>query len=255
MAEQCVSTNSTTDNEQSNLYFPQALFRTLGDLNRINCKAVSVMLSLISGVGGNGAVQTTQAAVAQQCKISLKAVAKAIADLEDAGLIGSVHASSQPGGVLACVVNVDLARLEKPDETSLSPVVESVWSMSRRDEVVKVPAYTIEALAAYVPLGEDCVGLMLLLLMKMDRDRVVRIDMDLLPHYYTIRRDRLDYAVSGLIDHGWVHSVDQEALQEGFLSCVVHSVFVDSDFKTLIGFFHPLLPNTCKRIEGLLSFE
>lgn len=121
--------------------------------------------------------------------------------------------------------------------------------MSRQDEVVKVPAYAIEALAAYVPLGEDSVGLMLLLLMKMDCNRVVRIDADLLPHYYTIRRNRFDYALSGVIKNGWVHSVDQQALQSGFLSCIVHSVFVDSDFKTLIGFFNPLLPNTCKRIE------
>jgi len=127
--------------------------------------------------------------------------------------------------------------------------------MNCQDELVKVPAYAFEALAAYVPLGEDCVGLMLLLLMKMERNRMVRIDTDLLPHYFTIRRDRLECAMSCVIKKGWVHSVDQQALQEGFLSCVVHSAFVDSDFETLIAFFHPLLPNTCKRIEGALSFE
>lgn len=98
MAEQCVSTNIATDNEQSNLYITQDLFGTLGDLNRINRKALSVMLNLISGVGGNGAVQTTQAAVAEQSKISLKEVAKAIADLEGAGLIDSVHACSEARG-------------------------------------------------------------------------------------------------------------------------------------------------------------
>lgn len=64
--------------------------------------------------------------------------------------------------------------------------------MHPQDELVKVPAYAFEALAAYVPLGEDSVGLMLLLLMKMDRNRMVRIDTDLLPHYFTIRRDRLE---------------------------------------------------------------
>lgn len=127
--------------------------------------------------------------------------------------------------------------------------------MSRQDEVVKVPAYAIEALAAYVPRGEDSVGLMLLLLMKMDSNRVVRIDTDLLPHYFTIRRDRLNYAISCVIKAKWVHSVDQQALKEGFLCCVVHSYFVDSDFETLVSLFHCLLPNTCKRIEGSLSFE
>ena len=126
MAEQRFSTNGTTENEQSNLYINQEFFGTLGDLNRINPNAVSVMLSLISCVGGNAAVQTTQAAVAQQCSISLKEVAKAIADLVGAGLIGSVATSSEPGGVLACVVGVDLVRTEKPDETSLSPVVEGM---------------------------------------------------------------------------------------------------------------------------------
>jgi len=126
MAEQRFSTNGTTENEQSNLYINQEFFGTLGDLNRINPNAVSVMLSLISGVGGNGAVQTTHEAVAQQCSISLNQVAKAITDLEGAGLIGSVATSSEPGGVLACVVGVDLVRTEKPDETSLSPVVEGM---------------------------------------------------------------------------------------------------------------------------------
>lgn len=127
--------------------------------------------------------------------------------------------------------------------------------MGRQDEVVKVPAYAIEALAAYVPLGEDSVGLMLLLLMKMDRNRVVRIDTDLLPRYFTIRRNRLDYAISCVIRAKWVHSVDQQALQEGFLNCIVHSAFVDSDFETLVSLFHGLLPNTCKRIEGAMSSE
>ena len=127
--------------------------------------------------------------------------------------------------------------------------------MGRQDEVVKVPAYAFEALAAYVPLGEDSVGLMLLLLMKMDRNRMVRIDTDLLPHYFTIRRNRLEYAMSCVIKDGWVHSVDEQALREGFLCCIVHSAFVDSDFETLISLFNPSLPNTCKRIEGALNFE
>jgi len=124
MTEQYVLTNSITENEQSNLYINQDLFGTLGDLNRINRKPVSVMLSLIPCVGGNGAVQTTQAAVARQCKISLKEVAKAVADLESAGLIGSAHASSELGRALVYVVKTDLAREEKPDEISPLSVAE-----------------------------------------------------------------------------------------------------------------------------------
>lgn len=124
MAEQHVSTNSTTDNEQNKLYINQDLFGMLGDLSRINPKAASVMLTLVSGIGGNGTVQFTQAAVAQQCKISLREVAKAIADLEGAGLIGSVHASSEQGGDIACVVNTDLASAEKPDDISPLSVAE-----------------------------------------------------------------------------------------------------------------------------------
>jgi len=124
MAEQRFSTNGTTENEQSNLYINQDLFGTLGDLNRINRKAVSAMLSLISCVGGNGAVQTTQTAVARQCKISLKEVAKDVADLESAGLIGSVHAGSELGAALVCVVKINIARAEKPDEISPLSVAE-----------------------------------------------------------------------------------------------------------------------------------
>lgn len=120
--------------------------------------------------------------------------------------------------------------------------------MKRQERVLQVPRYAFEALAAYIVLGEDLVGVMLLLLMKMDSNRVVMIDTNLLPHYFTIRRDRLDHAISLVIKKGWVHSVDQEAMRDGYLNCTVHSAFVDSDFETLIALFHPLLPNTCKRI-------
>lgn len=120
--------------------------------------------------------------------------------------------------------------------------------MKRQERVLQVPRYAFEALAAYIVLGEDSVGVMLLLLMKMDSNRVVMIDMNLLPHYFTIRRDRLDHTISFVIKKGWVHSVDQEGLRDGYLNCTVHSAFVDSDFETLIAMFHPLLPNTCKRI-------
>lgn len=120
--------------------------------------------------------------------------------------------------------------------------------MKRKGQVVKIPRYTFEALAAYTALGEEMVGIMILLLLRMDSDRRVVLDTNLLPSYLTIRRDRLDYAVSLVIKQGWVHSVDQQAMQEGFLIGTVPSVFLDSDFETLIEFFNPLLPNTCKQI-------
>lgn len=99
MTEQYVLTNSTTENKQSCLYLNLDLFGPLGDLNRINRNAVSVMRSLISCVGGNVAVQTMQAAMAQQCRINLQEVAKAIADL---------------------------ARTEKPDDACPLPLVGGV---------------------------------------------------------------------------------------------------------------------------------
>lgn len=120
--------------------------------------------------------------------------------------------------------------------------------MKRQERVVQVPRYAFEALAAYTALGEDMVGVMLLLLMKMDKNRAVIIDTHLLPHYFTVRRDRLDYAISGVIKKGWIHSVDEEAMHDGFLNCIVHSAFTDSDFETLIALFNPRLPNTCKRM-------
>lgn len=124
MTEQYISTGSIPNRERDKVWASQALFGELGELNRTNRRAASVMFTLVANIGANGTVQTTQAAVAKQCKISLQEVAKAIADLENAGLIGSVHASSELGGALACMVNADLARAEKPDEISPLSVAE-----------------------------------------------------------------------------------------------------------------------------------
>jgi len=74
------------------------------------------MLTLMSIMGGDGVVQTTQAKVAKHCNSTLQQVEEAIADLADAGWIISVEASTEPGGPLVCFVNTDLARTEKPDE-------------------------------------------------------------------------------------------------------------------------------------------
>ncbi|HDS1709063.1 hypothetical protein [Pseudomonas putida] len=120
--------------------------------------------------------------------------------------------------------------------------------MKRKSQVVKIPRYTFEALAAYTALGEEIVGIMMLLLLRMDSDRRVMLDINLLPSYLTIRRDRVDNSVALVIKKGWVHSVDQQAMRDGFLIGTVPSVFLDSDFETLIAFFNPLLTNTCKQI-------
>ncbi|WP_449429814.1 hypothetical protein [Pseudomonas putida] len=101
------------------------------------------------------------------------------------------------------------------------------------DQTVCVPRYAFEALAAFVPLGEDSVGVMLLLLMRMDSNRAVKIDIHLLPRFFTIRRDRLEYALSLVIKYGWVQEVDEKAMQDGWLICVVHPAFLHSDYKSL----------------------
>lgn len=101
------------------------------------------------------------------------------------------------------------------------------------DQTVCVPRYAFEALAAFVPLGEDSVGVMLLLLMRMDRNRAVKIDIHLLPRFFTIRRDRFEYALSCVIRNGWVQEVDESAMQDGWLKCVVHPAFLHSDYKSL----------------------
>ena len=104
------------DGEGESLYANPSAFMELSQLNRTNPHAVSVMLTLMSVMGGGGVVQTTQANVAKHCNSTLQQVERAIADLADAGWIISVDASTEPGGPLVCVVNTDLARTETPDE-------------------------------------------------------------------------------------------------------------------------------------------
>jgi len=103
-----------------------------------------------------------------------------------------------------------------------------------RDQAVNVPRYAFEALAAYAALDGDKVAVMLLLLIRMDSNRAVRIDTSLLPDFLTLSSERVDRAVSGLIKKGWVDSVDEDAMRHRVLDCVVHPAFIHADFDTLI---------------------
>jgi len=116
MNEQKGTTPYTADGEGEALYANPLAFIELSRFNRTNPHAVSVMLTLMSIMGNNGVVQTTQATVAKHCNFTLQQVEKAVADLVDAGWIYSVDASTEPGGPLVCFVSPDLARAEKPDE-------------------------------------------------------------------------------------------------------------------------------------------
>lgn len=116
MTQRIVTLPAGTDEIGDSLFYNPSLFGELSKLIRTNPHAASVMLTLVAGIGDNGAVQVTQAAVAHQCEITLQEVEKAIAELETYGLISSVEASGESGGSLTCVVNPDLARAEKPDE-------------------------------------------------------------------------------------------------------------------------------------------
>jgi hypothetical protein len=116
MNEQKGTSPYVANGEGEALYANPSAFMELSRLNRTNPHTVSVMLTLISIMAGNGVVQTTQAKVAKHCNSTLQQVEKAIADLADAGWIISVDASTEPGGPLVCFVSPDLARAEKPDE-------------------------------------------------------------------------------------------------------------------------------------------
>jgi hypothetical protein len=123
MTKRIVALPAGTDEIGDSLFYNPSLFGELSKLIRTNPHTASVMLTLVAGIGDNGAVQVTQAAVAYQCEITLQEVESAIADLESAGLIDSVKASSEPGGSLACVVNPNFVRAEKPDEPGPLSVV------------------------------------------------------------------------------------------------------------------------------------
>jgi hypothetical protein len=89
-------------------------------------------------------------------------------------------------------------------------------------------------LAAYAALDGDKVTVMLLLLIRMNSNRAVRIDTSLLPDFLTLSSERVDRAVSGLIKKGWVDSVDEDAMRHHVLSCIVHPAFIHADFDSLM---------------------
>lgn len=101
-------------------------------------------------------------------------------------------------------------------------------------QAVHVPRYAFEAVAAYTASDGDNVAVMLLLLMRMDSNRAVRIDMSLLPDFLTLSSDRVERAISSLIKNGWVDSVDEDAMRHRVLDCVVNSAFIHADFDTLM---------------------
>ncbi|WP_210622378.1 hypothetical protein [Pseudomonas sp. P42] len=106
--------------------------------------------------------------------------------------------------------------------------------MTPKDQAVHVPRYAFEAMAAYAALDEDKVAVMLLLLVRMDRNRAVRIDTSVLPDFLTLSSERVERAISSLIKNGWVDSVDEDAMRHRVLDCVVHSAFIHADFDTLM---------------------
>jgi len=102
------------------------------------------------------------------------------------------------------------------------------------DQVVHAPRYAFEVMAACTALDEDKVAVMLLLLVRMDRTRAVRIDTSVLPDFLTLSSERVERAISSLIKNGWVDSVNEDALRHRVLDCVVHSAFIHADFDTLM---------------------
>ncbi|EJM25759.1 hypothetical protein [Pseudomonas sp. GM25] len=105
--------------------------------------------------------------------------------------------------------------------------------MVPKDQAVSVPRYAFEAMAAYASFDADKVAVMLLLLMRMDFSRAVRIDTSLLPELLTLSSERVGRAVSGLIKKSWVDSIDEDAMRHRFLDCVAHAAFIHADFDTL----------------------
>jgi len=115
MIEQQTSSNGAADNRQGTLYMKRTLYGDVADLIRTSPKAATVMLNLLAMVHGDGHVETTLAAVADQCDMTLKDVGMAIAHLSNVGLICTVEASVEPGGPLTCVVSPGLATADKPE--------------------------------------------------------------------------------------------------------------------------------------------
>jgi len=105
---------------------------------------------------------------------------------------------------------------------------------SPKDQAVHVPRYAFEVLAARTAFDEDKVAVMLLLLMRMDSNRAVRVNSSLLSDFLTLNSERVEYAISSLIKKGWVESVDDHAMRCRVLDCVVHPAFIHADFDTLM---------------------
>lgn len=101
-------------------------------------------------------------------------------------------------------------------------------------QAVHVPRYAFEAMAAYAASDGDNVAVMLLLLMRMDSNRAVRIDTSLLPDFLTLSNERVERAVSSIIKKGWVDSVDKDAIRLRVLDGFVHAAFIHADFDTLM---------------------
>ena len=116
MNEQKSATSHAADCGNEAIYANPSAFVGLSRLNRTNPHATSVLLTLMSIMGGNGVVQTTQATVAKHCNYTLQQVEKAIDDLAEGKWILSVDASQEPGGSLVCTVNPNVARSGKPEE-------------------------------------------------------------------------------------------------------------------------------------------
>lgn len=106
--------------------------------------------------------------------------------------------------------------------------------MAPDDQVVRVPRYAFEVMAAMTAFGEDDVAVMLLLLVRIDSGGAIELDMDMLPDFLTLRPERVLRAVSGIIKRGWITSVDEAAMRSRILARVVHPAFLHSDFDTLM---------------------
>jgi hypothetical protein len=106
--------------------------------------------------------------------------------------------------------------------------------MAPDDQVVRVPRYAFEVMAAVTALGEDDVAVMLLLLVRVNGEGYAELDMDPLPSLLTVRSERVLSAVSSIIKRGWITSVDEAAMQSRILACNVHPAFLHSDYDTLM---------------------
>lgn len=116
MTDQTLLRSNVSDEPEKAVYANRVALGKLAELTRTNPDATSVMLTLMAKMEASGVVRVTQATVAKLCNYTLQQVEKALVDLADAGWINSVDASTEPGGPLVCVVNPDLARMERPDE-------------------------------------------------------------------------------------------------------------------------------------------